>query len=94
MPLAQRFSFAWPWVSSLRSEGIQKFLYPEALGAGRFSRIGIPAPELLGPFVGIIETVCGVLVLAGLVTRLAAVTLIVDMLMAIASTKVPIFRTR
>ncbi len=72
------------------SEGIQKFLYPDALGAGRFAKIGIPAPEVMGPFVGTVETVCGVLVLAGLVTRIAAVPLIIDMLVAIASTKVPI----
>jgi uncharacterized membrane protein YphA (DoxX/SURF4 family) len=72
------------------SEGIQKFLDPDALGAGRFAKIGIPAPEVMGPFVGVVETVCGLLILAGLVTRLAAVPLIIDMLVAIASTKVPI----
>jgi uncharacterized membrane protein YphA (DoxX/SURF4 family) len=72
------------------SEGLQKFLYPAALGAGRFAKIGIPAPEVMGPFVGAVETVCGVLILAGLLTRLAAVPLIVNMLVAIASTKVPI----
>ena len=33
-------------------EGIQKFLYPEALGAGRFAEIGIPAPGVMGPLVG------------------------------------------
>jgi putative oxidoreductase len=26
------------------SEGIQKFLFPAALGVGRFAQIGIPAP--------------------------------------------------
>jgi uncharacterized membrane protein YphA (DoxX/SURF4 family) len=72
------------------SEGIQKFLYAEALGAGRFAKIGIPAPEVMGPFVGLVEIVCGLLVLAGLFTRLAAVPLIIDMAVAIASTKVPI----
>lgn len=44
------------------SEGIQKFLYPEELGAGRFGKIGLPELELLGPFVGGVETVCGALV--------------------------------
>jgi uncharacterized membrane protein YphA (DoxX/SURF4 family) len=72
------------------SEGVQKFLYPAALGAGRFAAIGIPAPQLMGPFVGCVEFGCGLLVLAGLLTRLAAAALIVDMLVAIASTKVPI----
>ena len=72
------------------SEGIQKFLFPDQLGAGRFTKIGIPSPDLLGPFVGSIEIVCGVLVLLGLLTRLAAVPLITIMLVAIASTKIPI----
>lgn len=72
------------------SEGIQKFLYPDALGAGRMAKIGIPAPEALGPFVGTFEIVCGFLILAGLLTRLAAIPLVIDMLVAIASTKVPI----
>lgn len=72
------------------SEGIQKFLYAEAQGAGRFAKIGIPAPEVMGPFVGVVEIVCGSLLLLGLVTRLAAVPLVVNMLVALASTKVPI----
>lgn len=48
------------------TEGIQKFLHPDALGAGRFMAIGIPAPEVMGPFVGVVELTCGALVLAGL----------------------------
>jgi uncharacterized membrane protein YphA (DoxX/SURF4 family) len=72
------------------SEGIQKFLYADALGVGRFIKIGIPAPEVLAPFVGVVEIVCGTLVLAGLYTRLAALPLIVNMLVAIATTKIPI----
>jgi len=72
------------------SEGVQKFLYAQAQGAGRFAKIGIPAPELMGPFVGAVEIVCGSLILVGLATRLAALPLIIDMLVALASTKVPI----
>ena len=72
------------------SEGIQKFLYPAALGAGRFAKIGIPAPEVMGPFVGVVEIVCGLLLVLGLLTRLAAVPLIIDMVVAIATTKIPI----
>jgi uncharacterized membrane protein YphA (DoxX/SURF4 family) len=44
------------------SEGIQKFLFPDELGAGRFLKIGVPAPDVLGPFVGTFEIVCGRLV--------------------------------
>ncbi|HEU4578719.1 MAG TPA: DoxX family protein [Polyangiaceae bacterium] len=72
------------------SEGIQKFLYPDALGVGRFTRIGIPAPQLLAPFVGIVEIVCGALICVGLLVRLAAVPLMIDMLVAIVATKLPI----
>lgn len=71
------------------SEGIQKFLFPDELGVGRFTKIGIPSPELLAPFVGYVEIVCGTLILAGLLTRLAAIPLIIDMLVAITTTKVP-----
>lgn len=71
------------------SEGIQKFLYPEALGVGRFLKIGLPAPALTAPFVGVVEIVCGLLLIAGLLTRLAAIPLIIDMLVAIATTKIP-----
>lgn len=72
------------------AEGIQKFLYPAEVGAGRFARIGIPQPELLGPAVGGIEIVCGTLVLIGLFTRFAVVPLLGVMAAAIVTTKVPI----
>ena len=72
------------------SEGIQKFLFPGENGVGRFAKIGIPAPEVIAPFVGVVEIVCGSLVLLGLLTRLAVIPLIIDMLVAILSTKVPI----
>src|SRR5205823_7115813 len=65
------------------SEGVQKFLFPEALGVGRFAKIGIPAPEFTAPFVGVCETACGALLLLGLLTRLAAIPLVIDMLVAI-----------
>jgi putative oxidoreductase len=72
------------------SEGIQKFLFSHELGVGRFARIGIPQPELLAPFVGIVEIVCGSLLLIGLLTRLVSIPLIINMLVAIATTKIPI----
>src|ERR1019366_7525796 len=71
------------------SEGIQKFLFPAALGAGRFAKIGIPWPAFSAPFVGVFEIDCGLLVLVGLATRLAAIPLIIDMLVAMATTKLP-----
>lgn len=72
------------------SEGIQKFVFAEALGVGRFAKIGIPWPTFSAPFVGVVEIICGTLLIIGLLTQLAAVPLIIDMLVAIATTKVPI----
>jgi putative oxidoreductase len=72
------------------SEGIQKFLYPDLLGVGRFVRIGIPFPQVMGPFVGGIEIVCGALVLLGLFTRVAALLLLATISVAILSSKIPI----
>ncbi len=88
-----------PWAMLVRlavglvflTEGIQKLVFPEILGAGRFAGIGIPLPHVTGPFVGWVELVCGALVLLGLLTRVAAVPLIVTMLVAIVSTKIPIW---
>jgi putative oxidoreductase len=71
------------------SEGIQKFLFPAALGVGRFMKIGIPAPQFFAPFVGVVEIVCGTLLIIGLVTRLAAIPLIIDISVAIITTKIP-----
>jgi len=71
------------------SEGVQKFLYPAALGVGRFAKIGIPWPGLSAPFVAIIEIGCGLLILLGLATRVAAILLIIDMIVAITTTKIP-----
>lgn len=69
------------------SEGIQKFLFADKLGAGRFAKIGLPNPDFLGPFVGSFEIICGTLVLLGLITRLAAIPLLTIILVAIATTK-------
>jgi uncharacterized membrane protein YphA (DoxX/SURF4 family) len=72
------------------AEGIQKFLHPAEVGAGRFARIGIPQPELLAPFVGSVEIVCGALVLLGLLTRWAVLPLLGVMAVALITTKLPI----
>ena len=72
------------------SEGIQKFLYPAELAAGRFAKIGIPSPEIMGPFVAGVEVVFGFLILIGLFTRIATIPLIFAMLVAMVSIKIPI----
>jgi uncharacterized membrane protein YphA (DoxX/SURF4 family) len=71
------------------TEGIQKFLYPAALGVGRFAKIGIPWPHVTAPFVGVVEIICGMLLMIGLVTRFAAIPLLIDIGVAIATTKIP-----
>lgn len=72
------------------SEGIQKFLYPDARGVGRFTNIGLPAPATLAYLVALFEVVCGVLIVLGLFTRLAVIPTITVMLVAISTTKIPI----
>src|SRR5437016_6486985 len=71
------------------SEGVQKFLFAAALGIGRFTKIGIPAPHFFAPFVGVVEIVCGLLLMVGLLTRLAAIPLLIDISVAIVTTKIP-----
>ena len=73
------------------SEGIQKFLFPALRGAGRFEKIGLPYPEALGHFVGGFEVVCGLFILLGLLTRLAAIPTLVIMLVAFATTKSAVY---
>ncbi len=72
-------------------EGILKFLRPDSLGPGRFAKAGIPAPALFSTLDGIFEIGCGALILLGLLTRLATLPMIVDMLGALLITKLPIF---
>ncbi|MEV6325625.1 DoxX family protein [Nocardia sp. NPDC051787] len=72
------------------SEGVQKFLYPDTLGTGRFDKAGIPAPGFFAPLDGIFEIGCGTLILAGLLTRLATIPMIIDMIGALLLTKLPI----
>jgi len=71
-------------------EGIKKFLFPEQWGAGRFARIGIPAPAQMAAFVGVVEIGCSLLIVVGLATRLASIALTGNILVAILTTKVPL----
>jgi uncharacterized membrane protein YphA (DoxX/SURF4 family) len=82
---AFRVAVGWVFLCS----GLLKFVY-ENQGEGRFTKIGLPSPELLSYFVGGVEVICGTLLLLGLLSRLAALPLIGDMLVAIATTKVPL----
>ncbi|MFN8008506.1 MAG: DoxX family protein [Terriglobia bacterium] len=72
------------------SEGIQKFLFSDELGVGRFTKIGIPSPEILAPLVGVCEVLFGFLLIVGFMTRLSTVPLIIIILTAIGTTKLPL----
>jgi uncharacterized membrane protein YphA (DoxX/SURF4 family) len=68
---------------------LQIEFFRSLLGVGRFTRIGIPAPQFFAPFVGLVEIVCGTLLIVGLLTRLASIPLLINILVAIATTKIP-----
>jgi putative oxidoreductase len=72
------------------SEGIQKFIYPGVVGKGRFAKIGFSNPAFWASFVGCFEICCGVLILFGFLTRLAAIPLLIIMITAFVTTKWPI----
>ncbi len=76
------------------SEGVQKFLFPDQVGVGRFERIGFPDPAFWASFVGIFEILAGSLLIFGFLTRLAAVPLAVIATVAIITTKIPILLGR
>ena len=72
------------------TEGILKFMYPSELGWGRFAHIGLPYPHILAPFVGAVEIAAGGSLILNLYAGDAALLLLVVILMAIFTTKVPI----
>ncbi|AZQ61864.1 DoxX family protein [Flammeovirga pectinis] len=74
------------------SEGIQKFIFPALRGVGRFEKIGLPNPEILGNLIGGIEIICGVLILVGFITRLGSFFTFMIMLTALATTKFTILQ--
>jgi uncharacterized membrane protein YphA (DoxX/SURF4 family) len=80
-----RILVGWVFVS----EGIQKFLFPAALGVGRFAKLGIPHPAIIAPLVGVVEIACGLAVILGLWMRLASIPLLIVIATAIVTTKIP-----
>lgn len=80
-----RILVGWVFIS----EGIEKFLFPQTLGAGRFAQIGLPLPQFSAPFVGFVEIFCGAFLILGVFTRWVAIPLLGIILTAIATTKIP-----
>jgi uncharacterized membrane protein YphA (DoxX/SURF4 family) len=72
------------------TEGIQKYLFPETLGVGRFEKIGFSNPGFWAYFTGTFEIACGILVIAGFLTRLASIPLLIIMITAFITTKIPV----
>jgi uncharacterized membrane protein YphA (DoxX/SURF4 family) len=71
------------------SEGLQKYLFPSTLGTGRFEEIGFSHPSFWAYFTGTFEIGCGILILIGLLTRLAAIPLLIIMIVSFITTKYP-----
>lgn len=72
------------------SEGIQKVLFPELLGTGRFAKIGFSNPAFWANFTAVFEILSGILVFVGLITRIATLPLLIIMFTAFIKTKLPI----
>ena len=66
------------------AHGYVKFFVMGIAGTtGFFSQIGVPAPSLMAPFVATLEVAGGIALVIGLLTRLAALGLAINMLVAI-----------
>ena len=76
---------------SSSQEGILKFVYTNQ-GFGRFAKLGIPAPEISSSFVASLEIVGGLMLIAGLFTRAIAVPFIIEMVVAILTTKISLYQ--
>src|SRR5499425_3047500 len=71
-------------------EGILRFVYVNQ-GVGRFTKLGMPFPHFTADFVACLEIVGGLLLLSGLMTRLIAIPFIIEMIVAILSTKISLY---
>jgi uncharacterized membrane protein YphA (DoxX/SURF4 family) len=71
-------------------EGILKFVYPNQ-GVGRFMKLGFPVPHATADFVAVLEIGGGLLLIGGALTRVITVLFVVEMLVAMLSTKISLF---
>ena len=70
------------------TQGILKYIDPH-MGVLRFTKVGFPYPGYTAHFVGTFEIACGLLVSFGLFTSVASIPLLIVILTAIATTKIP-----
>jgi uncharacterized membrane protein YphA (DoxX/SURF4 family) len=71
-------------------EGILKFVYANQ-GIGRFTKLGMPFPALTAGFIGSLEIAGGILLMLGLLTRFIAIPFLVEMVVAVLTTKVALY---
>lgn len=71
-------------------EGILKFVYVNQ-GVGRFTKLGFPFPETTAHFVATAEIIGGLLLLFGLFTRIVACYFIIQMIVAVLTTKIALY---
>lgn len=76
------------------SEGIQKYLFLEVLGPAFFQGVGFQHAFFWAYFTGAFEISCGILILFGLLTRLASIPLLIIMITAFITTKLPLLATK
>lgn len=72
------------------TEGLQKYIFPELLGTGRFAKIGFMDPSFWAYFTGTFEIICGVLVIIGFAIRISAMPLLIIIITAFITTKWPL----
>jgi putative oxidoreductase len=72
------------------SEGIQKYLFPDIVGVGRFTKIGFSHPEFWAYFTAGFEVVCGTFLFIGLLTLIVSIPLLIIMATAFVTTKYPV----
>jgi putative oxidoreductase len=70
------------------TQGVLKYIDPN-MGVNRFTKIGFANPYFTAHFVGTFEIICGLLILIGLLTRVAAIPLLIVICTAITTTKIP-----
>jgi uncharacterized membrane protein YphA (DoxX/SURF4 family) len=72
------------------SEGFLKSIFPETMGSGLFAKLGFEDPDFLASLVGYFEITCSMLILMGLLCRLATIPLFIIICTAIYTTKLPL----
>ena len=76
------------------SEGIQKYLFLQILGPAFFKEIGFMHANFWAYFTGAFEISCGILILFGLFTRIVSIPLLIIMITASITTKLPLLATK